>query len=92
MERGLRSSTSQSIHFNFFNKGGIIILNPKNYTVEEAEFLFRCELDQLQKHALISTQRHNELLSSHQCFLNINSYLKHNLNKRLCFKKVLILT
>lgn len=42
------------------------MLKPENYTIEEAEFLFRCELDQLEKNALISTQRHRELLSSHE--------------------------
>lgn len=43
------------------------MLKPENYTIEEAEFLFRCELDQLERHALISTQRRNEILQSHEC-------------------------
>lgn len=43
------------------------MLKPENYTIEEAEFLFRCELDQLERHALISTQRRHEILQSHEC-------------------------
>ena len=41
-------------------------LNPQNYTVEEAEFLFNCELNQLKKRELISEEQHESLSLAHQ--------------------------
>lgn len=41
------------------------MLKPEDYTVQEAEFLFSCELNQLKKRELISEQQHAELTRAH---------------------------
>ena len=59
-------------YINFYNESFNhkrrfdIILSPKNYSVEEAEFLFNCELEYLQKESYISEHQFEDIKTAHQ--------------------------